>query len=117
MAAARVKFQQPQGMHGSFWMNASGEPEGSRAVEIDAVEFFGKGYRRAASRSSCTTRAARSVASSRAPTTCSSASDNWWKKYHVFSVVWTPSGYSFRIDGHETFRTTKARSDKQVLPS
>ena len=42
-------------------------------------------------------------------------SDNWFKKYHVFSVVWTPAGYSFRIDGKETFRTTKARSDKQVI--
>jgi beta-glucanase (GH16 family) len=33
--------------------------------------------------------------------------DAWWKKYHVFSVEWTPDAYVFRVDGIETFRHTK----------
>lgn len=38
-------------------------------------------------------------------------SDAWWKRYHVLSVEWTADEYVFRIDGHETWRTTQNVSD------
>ena len=115
VAAARVKFQKPQGMHGSFWMNTSGEPEGRHAVEIDTVEHFGKGYQDGGLAQFLHYKGRKIGGLQKAANDVLVGSDNWFKKYHVFSVVWTPAGYSFRIDGHETFRTTKARSDKQVI--
>lgn len=114
-AAARVKFQQPRGMHGSFWMNTSGEPEGRRSVEIDAVEFFGKGYPDGGLAQFLHYQGRKIGGVQTSANDVLRGTDNWWKKYHVFSVVWTPSGYSFRIDGTETYRTTKAISNKQVL--
>ena len=114
-AAARVKFQEPQGMHGSFWMNTSGEPEGRRNVEIDAVEFFGKNYNKGGLAQFLHYKGRKIGGLQPSANDALKGTDNWWKKYHVFSVVWTPSGYSFRIDGHETFRSTKAISDKQVI--
>ena len=44
VAAARVKFQEPRGMHGAFWLQDSGEAEGTLGAEIDIVEFFGRGF-------------------------------------------------------------------------
>ena len=38
--------------------------------------------------------------------------DAWWKKYHVFSVEWTPDAYIFRVDGRESFRQTENISGK-----
>ncbi len=115
VAAARVKFQKPQGMHGSFWMNTSGDPEGSRPVEIDTVEFFGKGYSKGGLAQFLHYKGRKIGGLQPSANDVLRGSDNWWKKFHVFSVEWTPGGYSFRIDGQETFRTTKARSDKQVI--
>jgi beta-glucanase (GH16 family) len=114
-AAARVKFQQPRGMHGSFWMNTSDEPQGRRQVEIDTVEFFGKGYKDGGLAQFLHYKGRKIGGVQKSADTTLKGTDNWWKKYHVFSVVWSPSGYSFRIDGTETFRTSKAISDKQVL--
>ena len=114
-AAARVKFQKPRGMHGSFWMNTSGEPEGRRAVEIDTVEFFGKGYKDGGLAQFLHHKGRKIGGVQTSADAALKGTDNWWKKFHVFSIVWTPSGYSFRIDGTETFRTSKAVSDKQVL--
>jgi beta-glucanase (GH16 family) len=114
-AAARVKFQKPQGMHGSFWMNTSGEPEGRKNVEIDAVEFFGRDYNKGGLAQFLHFKGRKIGGLQPSANDVLRGTDNWWKKYHVFSVVWTPSGYSFRIDGTETFRTTKAVSDKQVI--
>ena len=114
-AAARVKFQKPRGMHGSFWMNTSGEPEGRRQVEIDTVEFFGKGYKDGGLAQFLHHKGRKIGGVQTSADAALKGTDNWWKKFHVFSIVWTPSGYSFRIDGTETFRTSKAVSDKQVL--
>jgi beta-glucanase (GH16 family) len=115
VAAARVKFQKPQGMHGSAWMNTSGEPEGKRAVEIDAVEFFGKGYNKGGLAQFLHYKGRKIGGLQPSANDVLKRRDNWWKKYHVFSVEWTPNGYSFRIDGTETYRTSKAVSDKQVI--
>ena len=37
-------------------------------------------------------------------------SDSWWRRYHVFSVEWTPTEYVFRISGHEVWRTDQGIS-------
>jgi hypothetical protein len=29
---------------------------------------------------------------------------------HVYSVEWSPDGYVFRVDGHETYRTSQGLS-------
>ena len=114
-AAARVKFQKPRGMHGSFWMNTSGEPEGRRSVEIDTVEFFGKGYKDGGLAQFLHYKGRKIGGVQKSADDALKGTDNWWKKFHVFSVTWTPKGYSFRIDGTETYRINKAVSDKQVL--
>ena len=46
----------------------------------------------------------------------SSKSDAWWKRYHVFSVEWTPQVYIFRIDGKESWRTTAGISGVKQFP-
>jgi beta-glucanase (GH16 family) len=116
VAAARVKFQQPQGMHGSFWMNTSGTaPQGTRPVEIDTVEFFGKGYADGGLAQFLHYQGRKIGGVQKSANDVLVGADNWWKKYHVFSVEWNSNGYVFRIDGKETFRTGKAISDKQVI--
>jgi hypothetical protein len=42
--------------------------------------------------------------------------DEWYKRYHVFSVEWNPSGYIFRIDGQETGRINKGVSGAPEYP-
>jgi beta-glucanase (GH16 family) len=120
VAAARVKFQQGRGHHGSFWLQSPtynsypGSPARSGA-EVDAVEFFGRGYtggglgnflyyksaaRRDVKIGGVWPTAARLKASS----------DSWWDSYHVFAVDWNPGGYTFYIDGQKLYSTTRALS-------
>ena len=49
VSAARIKFQKPSGMHGSFWMQSpifGSVPGDAKAsgTEIDTVEYFGSEY-------------------------------------------------------------------------
>jgi len=117
VAAARVKFQKPRGMHGSFWMQAPtfgavpGDAKQSGS-EIDAVEYFGSTYPDGglASFTYYRDKAGNSAKTGGLETEATDAlehGDAWWKKYHVFSVEWTPDAYVFRVDGRETFRQTK----------
>lgn len=117
VAAARVKFQKPRGMHGAFWMQAPtfgavpGDAKQSGS-EIDAVEYFGSTYPDGglASFTYYRDKAGNSAKTGGLQTDASDAlehDDAWWKKYHVFSVEWTPDAYVFRVDGRETFRQTK----------
>jgi len=120
VAAARVKFQQGRGQHGSFWLQSPtynsypGSPARSGA-EIDAVEFFGKGYpsgglgnflyyknsaRKDVKIGGVWPAASRLKASS----------DSWWNSYHVFAVDWTTGGYTFYIDGQKLYSTSRALS-------
>ena len=117
VAAARVKFQKPRGMHGAFWMQAPtfgavpGDAKQSGS-EIDAVEYFGSTYPDGglASLTYYKDKDGSSAKTGGMQTDATDAlgeGDAWWKKYHVFSVEWTPDAYIFRIDGHETFRQTE----------
>ena len=120
-AAARMKFAKGRGQHGAFWMQPQvqasryGTPAKTGA-EIDVAEFFGKGYSDGGlahflysyPRKGTTTKYGDVFR--RASTALAGKSDSWWSRYHVFSVQWTPSGYVFRIDGTETWRSSKAVS-------
>jgi beta-glucanase (GH16 family) len=118
IAAARVKFQKPRGMHGSFWLQSPvfgsvpGDAKASGS-EIDTVEYFGSTYPDGglASFTYFKDKDGNSAKSGGLQTEMSDAiakkGDAWWKKYHVFSVEWSPEAYVFRIDGVETMRQTK----------
>jgi hypothetical protein len=129
-AAARVKFAQGQGQHGAFWLqpqvrSAQSGPAALTGTEIDIAEFFGRGYRNGG--------IANYVYSVPAPEqtlkhgalrasalrALRGRNDTWWSRYHVFSMLWTPRGHVFRIDGIETSRimTAVSRQPQYVLLS
>ena len=98
-------------MHGSFWLQSPifGSVPGDAKLsgtEIDTVEYFGSTYpRRRAGvlRLLPRTRTASWSKSgglqNRGQRRDCAPDDAWWKKYHVFSVEWTPEAYVFRVDG------------------
>lgn len=105
--AARVKFQTGQGMHGSFWMQGAG----AGSAEIDVAEYFGDGRDDGGLSNFVHLTAADGTVTSAGGTRPGisrllggrTPADDW----HVYSVDWSPEGYVFRLDGHETFRSTK----------
>ncbi|CAN5508028.1 hypothetical protein BH10ACT10_BH10ACT10_16870 [soil metagenome] len=121
VAAARIKFQKGRGQHGGFWTQPDSQlsryGSASRTgAEVDAVEFFGKGYPKGGlahflysyPRKGVTTKYGKVF--SNAAQALRGKSDSWWSRYHVFSVDWTSSGYVFRIDGDITWTSSKAVS-------
>jgi beta-glucanase (GH16 family) len=121
VAAARVKFDKPQGAHGSFWMQTTepyvaGRGPAQNGAEIDVVEYFGKGYKQGDVYSFIHYRDASGkdhkvpdgpiVAARKAL----KGDDDWFKRYHVFSVEWTPKAYVFRVDGIQTLKLTRGIS-------
>lgn len=113
MASARIKFDSRRGAHGAFWLQ---EADGAKnAKEIDVIESFGSGsnppvrqfiHAKSGSATASTARIRAAYAKGH------SASS----RYHVYSVEWTPKQYIFRIDGIETFRTTRyPSSDPHML--
>ena len=116
VAAARVKFEKPRGMHGGFWMQSpsfGSVPGDAKASggEIDAAEYFGDTYPDGglAAFTYFRNKAGESQKyGGMLPQTQAmlDKGDAWWKRYHVFSVQWTPDAYVFRVDGEETLRQT-----------
>ena len=117
-AAARIRWHQPKGMHGGFWLQPLGGTTAGRpdlGAEVDVAEFFGQDTLHGgvgsfvhypdASGANVPLAAdpARTVALKR-------RGDQWWSTYHVFSVEWTASKYVFRVDGREFWRETRAVS-------
>ncbi len=117
--AARIKFPQPQGQHGSLWMKPAKTEPGSNDPalgpgEIDIVEWFGA-YRNDSGTAS-------NVYWGGADGKASRAGEKFNLKnilkpgeitsddFHVFSVEWSPESYIFRMDGHETLRVTEGVS-------
>jgi hypothetical protein len=125
VAAARVKFDRPRGAHGSFWMQSavpyqSGRGPASNGAEVDVVEYFGKHFRQGDIYSFIHYRDAagnpHKVPEDRPMYAARRAlrrDDDWFKKYHVFSVHWTPKSYVFRVDGVRTLRLTRGVSRVQ----
>jgi hypothetical protein len=111
--AARIRFQPGRGMHGGFWLqDASGTGNG---IEIDAAEYFGNTSTDKLTTllqhpdgtgdvDTAGTKNIRSLPAGKTPS-------NGW---HVYSVDWTSSGYTFRVDGVATLTWTKPPFVSQV---
>lgn len=120
IAAARVKFQRKGGQHGAFWIQSM---SGNLGSEIDVAEFFGEGrkdfglnqyihYADSTGKQYTSGTLGDTAYVTRTRQALGATGDDWWKNYHVFSVEWTPTAYIFRIDGVETFRTSKGLSNR-----
>jgi len=126
VAAARMKFPELRGQHASFWLQPTTlRPAATTAkaggAEIDIIEWFGDGGPGNGLASFIyhpSTKGPVKVGGNikRANSYLSSKSDRWWTQYHVFSVEWTQKAYIFRIDGHETWRTTAGISGQPQFP-
>ena len=114
-AAARIKFQEMRGQHGSFWLQGFGaKPTGPAKVtgaEIDVIEYFGDDHPDGGLTSFVYWHptAKGKTAGGWLPDP-SQFGDDWSSKYHVFSVEWTPKKYVFRIDGQVTNTITEGVS-------
>jgi hypothetical protein len=128
--AARIKFQPLQGQHASLWMQPfklSGATNAKEAgTEIDVIEWFGKDVPNGGLTSfvySPTPKGPEKIALGGAggwiknpEQYLTNEKDDWYKRYHVFSVEWSPSSYIFRIDGQETGRINKGISGVPEYP-
>jgi beta-glucanase (GH16 family) len=126
VVAARIKFQRLRGQHASLWM----QPEDPTYIpnafeggaEIDIIEYFGDGVRNGGLTSFVYNPTPSGVPQKiggwiRKPERfLSDKKDRWYKRYHVFSVEWSPSAYVFRIDGQETARITTGISGVPQFP-
>jgi beta-glucanase (GH16 family) len=126
VAAARMRFHRSRGQHASFWLQptpylplATSARDGG--AEIDVIEYFGEGGNHGGLASfiyhptPSGTRA--KVGGFVDPVRFLGArSDRWYRNFHVFSVEWTPREYVFRIDGRETWRTSKGVSSVPQYP-
>ena len=126
VVAARIKFQRRQGQHASLWMqpqNPTYLPNAFEGgAEIDIIEYFGDGVKNGG-----LTSFIYSPTPSGVPTKIggwikkperflSEKKDGWSKRYHVFSVEWSPTAYVFRIDGRESARVTTGISGVPQFP-
>lgn len=120
VAAARIKFNPLQGQHASFWMQPDEvDHETTTGQEVDIIEWFGKdtanggltSFVYAPSRNGRKTNFGNGGWIKNPEQYLTNAKDRYWKKYHVFSVEWTPDVYVFRIDGQETGRIHRSRLD------
>ena len=125
VAAARIKWQNAsEGQHGAFWLQPM--PGEGTAAEIDVVEFngykphvdVGRLYHTVWENDELTKpgqerrRATSGFFDERLSDYLADKDDKWFNRYHVFSVDWTPQGYVFRIDGVETWRTSRFVSER-----
>jgi beta-glucanase (GH16 family) len=116
--AARIKFQSHRGQHGAFWMQPQSQSAATgdatkTGAEIDVIEWFGEDQPQGGLTSfvySLPYSVGRKYGGFiRKP---EQFGRDWARRYHVFSVEWTPQEYVFRIDGKETFRTDQAVSGR-----
>jgi len=110
VVAARVKFPAQRGMHSAVWLQTAD----GKDIEIDIMESFGFGssgkiQNMLHPKSSTGERLDEGTYVTNVPEVMNR---EWWDEYHVVSIDWSSTGYVFRIDGVETFRTTKARSNR-----
>ena len=129
VVAARIKFQPLQGQHASLWMQPTYASDSTSAAkqgtEIDIIEWFGKDVPNGGLTSFiyAPSRGGKKIALGgeggwikKPEQYLANEKDDWYKRYHVFSVEWNPSGYIFRIDGQETGRINKGVSGVPEYP-
>jgi beta-glucanase (GH16 family) len=123
--AARIKFQEKQGQHGSLWMqpaiSESTTDSAKGGAEIDVIEYFGDGVKNGGLASFVykLTQDGPEKVGGQLPDPdqyLAGQDDTWFDDYHVFSVEWTPEEYIFRIDGQETYRTSEGISHQPEYP-
>ncbi len=123
--AARIKFQEKQGQHGSLWMqpaiSESTTDSAKGGAEIDVIEYFGDGVKNGGLASFVykLTQDGPEKVGGQLPDPdqyLAGKDDSWFDDYHVFSVEWTPEEYIFRIDGQETYRTSEGISHQPEYP-
>ncbi len=123
--AARIKFQEKQGQHGSVWMlpaiSESTTDSATGGAEIDVIEYFGDEVKNGGLASFIykLTEDGPEKVGGQLPDPdqyLTGQDDSWFDDYHVFSVEWTPDEYVFRIDGQETFRTSEGISHQPEFP-
>ena len=105
-AAARIKFHEKRGQHAAFWMQpefatSGGDPRDVGA-EIDVIEWFGHPHHSGLASYIHYRDEDGSQKVGDWIVDPEQYGDKWWKKYHVFSVEWSPEAYVFRIDGKVT---------------
>ncbi|HUR73697.1 MAG TPA: glycoside hydrolase family 16 protein [Sporichthya sp.] len=113
--SARIKFHNPKGAHGSFWLQ-------SPRAEVDTIEYFGRpgspggGLRSYVHRPNGNGKFVSSGGPIKARTVQGIMGRNAYAsdKFHTYTVVWTPSAYVFSIDGHTTLRVTRDISSAPV---
>ncbi len=120
--AARMRLHRSQGMHSAFWLLPADLECGRNqwyvhgAAEVDVVEFFGDpagdipglgiaSFVHGPTSSGTYTKVGDPVANgySRVTAHLKPAGHEWWDSYHVFSVEWTPTELTFRVDGRVYF--------------
>jgi beta-glucanase (GH16 family) len=126
VVAARIKFQKRQGQHASLWMqpqNPTYIPNAFEGgAEIDIIEYFGDGVPNGGLTSFVYNPTPSGVPQKiggwikKPERFLSAKKDGWSKRYHVFSVEWSPSAYVFRIDGRESARITTGISGVPQFP-
>lgn len=119
-AAARIKFQELRGQHGSFWLQGFGQNSIGKAkdtgAEIDVVEYFGADHPSGGLSNYVywhpTAKGKQAGGWLPDP---DKYGDDWSSKFHVFSVEWTPEKYVFRIDGQVTNTITEGVSGQPEI--
>ena len=118
--AARMKFQKRRGQHASLWMQSQ-VPANEPTTEIDIIEWFGdKSPAGGLTSFIYHPQGGKYVRVGdwikNPDSYLSGKKDDWFKAYHVFSLEWTPTKYVFRIDGKETFRTSRGVAHTDQYP-
>ena len=123
--AARIRFHELQGQHGSLWMqpaiSESTTDSAKGGAEIDVIEWFGEDVPNGGLASfiyMLTEDGPEKVGGwvEDPDRFLTGQDDSWYDDYHVFSVEWTPEEYIFRIDGQETWRTSQGISHQPEYP-
>ena len=126
VVAARIKFQSRRGQHASLWMQPQSPTYIPNAfeggAEIDVIEYFGDKVPNGGLTSFIYNPQPSGVPQKiggwikKPERYLSTKKDGWSKRYHVFSVEWSPTAYVFRIDGRQTARITTGISGVPQFP-
>lgn len=121
-AAARVKMHKLRGQHSSFWLQPiDGNGPHTAGTEIDIIEYFGDKHPQGGLTSFIHWYKGKKLIKTgswikKSNKFLKNKRDGWSKKYHVFSVEWTPKVLIFRIDGRESWRTKRQVSQEAQYP-
>jgi len=106
--AARVKFGEEQGMHGSVFLLSS------KMQEIDMIESYGYGW--GLTNVIHVDGKRNPVENADTYVLKEQVKDrDWWNEYHVFSVEWGATDVVFRVDGVETRRLHDPKLDDEYF--